>query len=247
MNEMMIFSNPEFGNVRTVMIDDNPWFVGIDVATALGYQNGSRDIQRHVELEDKAEVPFYDGTQTRNIIAINESGLFSLIFSSKLEKAKEFKHWVTSEVLPSIRKTGKYEVDRKIDSYQISDPIKRAERWIEEQREKQLLEQKIQEQQPKADYFDSLVDNRLLTTFRDTAKEFHMSPKALTDWLVTNKYVYRDKRNMLKPYETYRKSGLFQMKDFSTPYGFSNVQTYITVKGKETFRLLLQGQGVIPL
>lgn len=247
MNEMMIFSNPEFGNVRTVMIDNNPWFVGIDVATALGYQNGSRDIQRHVELEDKAEVPFYDGTQTRNIIAINESGLFSLIFSSKLEKAKEFKHWVTSEVLPSIRKTGKYEVDRKIDSYQISDPIKRAERWIEEQREKQLLEQKIQEQQPKADYFDSLVDNRLLTTFRDTAKEFHMSPKALTDWLVTNKYVYRDKRNMLKPYEAYRKSGLFQMKDFSTPYGFSNVQTYITVKGKETFRLLLQGQGVIPV
>nr|DAG68149.1 MAG TPA: hypothetical protein [Bacteriophage sp.] len=229
------------------MIDNNPWFVGIDVATALGYQNGSRDIQRHVELEDKAEVPFYDGTQTRNIIAINESGLFSLIFSSKLEKAKEFKHWVTSEVLPSIRKTGKYEVDRKIDSYQISDPIKRAERWIEEQREKQLLEQKIQEQQPKADYFDSLVDNRLLTMFRDTAKEFHMSPKALTDWLVTNKYVYRDKRNMLKPYETYRKSGLFQMKDFSTPYGFSNVQTYITVKGKETFRLLLQGQGVIPV
>nr|DAG73360.1 MAG TPA: repressor domain protein [Caudoviricetes sp.] len=247
MNEMMIFSNPEFGNVRTVMIDNNPWFVGIDVATALGYQNGSRDIQRHVELEDKAEVPFYDGTQTRNIIAINESGLFSLIFSSKLEKAKEFKHWVTSEVLPSIRKTGKYEVDRKIDSYQISDPIKRAERWIEEQREKQLLEQKVQEQKPKADYFDSLVDNRLLTTFRDTAKEFHMSPKALTDWLVTNKYVYRDKRNMLKPYETYRKSGLFQMKDFSTPYGFSNVQTYITVKGKETFRLLLQGQGVIPV
>lgn len=247
MNEMMIFSNPEFGNVRTVMIDNNPWFVGIDVATALGYQNGSRDIQRHVELEDKAEVPFYDGTQTRNIIAINESGLFSLIFSSKLEKAKEFKHWVTSEVLPSIRKTGKYEVDRKIDSYQISDPIKRAERWIEEQREKQLLEQKVQEQKPKADYFDSLVDNRLLTTFRDTAKEFHMSPKALTDWLVTNKYVYRDKHNMLKPYETYRKSGLFQMKDFLTPYGFSNVQTYITVKGKETFRLLLQGQGVIPL
>ena len=229
------------------MIDNNPWFVGIDVATALGYQNGSRDIQRHVELEDKAEVPFYDGTQTRNIIAINESGLFSLIFSSKLEKAKEFKHWVTSEVLPSIRKTGKYEVDRKIDSYQISDPIKRAERWIEEQREKQLLEQKVQEQKPKADYFDSLVDNRLLTTFRDTAKEFHMSPKALTDWLVTNKYVYRDKRNILKPYETYRKSGLFQMKDFSTPYGFSNVQTYITAKGKETFRLLLQGQGVIPV
>ena len=247
MNEMMIFSNPEFGSVRTVTINGVPWFVGIDVATALGYQNGSRDIQRHVELEDKAEVPFYDGAQTRNIIAINESGLFSLIFSSKLEKAKEFKHWVTSEVLPSIRKTGKYEVDRKIDSYQIADPIERAKRWIEEQQEKQLLEQKVQEQKPKAEYFDSLVDNRLLTTFRDAAKEFHMPPKAFTKWLSDNGYIYRDRHNIIKPYEQHRKSGLFQMKDFSTPYGYSNVQTYITVKGKETFRLLLQGQGIIPV
>lgn len=247
MNRMMIFSNPEFGNVRTVTIDGNPWFVGIDVATALGYQNGSRDIQRHVEKKDKAEVPFYDGNQTRNIIAINESGLYSLIFCSKLEKAKDFKRWVTAEVLPSIRKTGKYEVGQKIDSYQISDPIKRAERWIEEQREKQLLEQKVREQKPKADYFDSLVDSKLLTTFRDTAKEFHMSPKSFTQWLIDNKYIYRDKQKMLKPYEQHRKSGLFQMKDFSTPFGYSNVQTYITVKGKETFRLLLQGQGAIPV
>lgn len=88
MNEMMIFSNPEFGNVRTVTIDGDPWFVGIDVATALGYQNGSRDIQRHVEKEDKAEVPFYDGNQTRNIIAINESGLYSLFFVASLKKQK---------------------------------------------------------------------------------------------------------------------------------------------------------------
>lgn len=247
MNEMMIFSNPEFGNVRTVMVNGNPWFVGIDIATALGYQNGSRDIQRHVDREDKIEVPFYDGTQTRNIIAINESGLYSLIFCSKLEKAKEFKHWVTADVLPSIRKTGKYEIKHKQDSYQVDDPIERAKRWIEEQQEKQLLEQKVKEQKPKADYFDSLVDSRLLTTFRDAAKEFHIPPKSFTKWLVDNKYIYRDKHNMLKPYEHHRKAGLFQMKDFSTPFGYSNVQTYITVKGKETFRLLLQGQGVIPV
>lgn len=174
-------------------------------------------------------------------------GFIRWFFCSKLEKAKDFKRWVTAEVLPSIRKTGKYEVGQKIDSYQISDPIKRAERWIEEQREKQLLEQKVREQKPKADYFDSLVDSKLLTTFRDTAKEFHMSPKSFTQWLIDNKYIYRDKQKMLKPYEQHRKSGLFQMKDFSTPFGYSNVQTYITVKGKETFRLLLQGQGAIPV
>lgn len=78
------------------------------------------------------------------MIVINESGLYDMIFDSRLPKAKEFRHWVTSDVIPSIRKTGKYEVGQKQDSYQISDPIKRAERWIEEQREKQLLEQKIQ-------------------------------------------------------------------------------------------------------
>ncbi len=149
------------------------------------------------------------------------------------------------EVLPSIARTGKYEVSTKQDSYQIEDPIERAKRWIEEQQEKQQLETKVKEQKPKADYFDSLVDNRLLTTFRDTAKEFHIPPKAFTKWLAENGYIYRDRHNIIKPYESYRKAGLFQMKDFSTPFGYSNVQTYITVKGKETFRLLLQGQGVI--
>lgn len=241
MNEMMIFSNPEFGNVRTVTIDGNPWFVGNDVAKALGYVKERNAIANHVDKEDalKCSLPSNSGVQ--ETIVINESGLFSLILSSKLDS----KHWVTAEVLPSIRKTGKYEVGQKQDSYQIADPIERAKRWIEEQQEKQLLEQKVQEQKPKAEYFDSLVDNRLLTTFRDAAKEFHMPPKTLTKWLADNGYIYRDRHNIIKPYEQNRKSGLFQMKDFSTPYGYSNVQTYITVKGKETFRLLLRGQGLI--
>lgn len=181
------------------------------------------------------------------MIFIPESDLYRLIMRSQLESAEKFEEWVTAEVLPSIRKTGKYEVDQKQDSYQIADPIERAKRWIEEQQEKQLLEQKVQEQKPKAEYFDSLVDNRLLTTFRDAAKEFHMPPKAFTKWLSDNGYIYRDWHNIIKPYEQHRKSGIFQMKDFSTPYGYSNVQTYITVKGKETFRLLLQGQGIIPV
>lgn len=250
----MIFSNPEFGNVRTTEINGIIYFAGTDVAKALGYSKPQDAISRHCRHSVKhgATVTVSNqytqsGTKVVEMSFIPESDLYRLIMRSQLESAEKFEEWVTADVLPSIRKTGKYEVAPKQDSYQIDDPIERAKRWIEEQREKQLLEQKVQEQKPKADYFDSLVDSRLLTTFRDTAKEFHMSPKALTDWLVTNKYVYRDKRNMLKPYETYRKSGLFQMKDFSTPYGFSNVQTYITVKGKETFRLLLQGQGIIPV
>ena len=247
MNGMMIFSNPEFGNVRTVTIDGNPWFVGNDVAKALGYVKERNAIANHVDKEDALKCGLPSNSGVQETIVINESGLFSLILSSKLDSAKRFKRWVTAEVLPSIRKTGKYEVGQKQDSYQIADPIERAKRWIEEQQEKQLLEQKVQEQKPKAEYFDSLVDNRLLTTFRDAAKEFHMPPKTFTKWLSDNGYIYRDRHNIIKPYEQHRKSGLFQMKDFSTPYGYSNVQTYITVKGKETFRLLLQGQGIIPV
>ena len=113
MNEIKIFKNDEFGEVRTLVINNEPWFVGKDVANILGYQNGSRDINRHVDEEDKHKTMVFDGNQDKETIIINESGLYSLILSSKLPKAKEFKHWVTSEVLPSIRKTGGYIADQE--------------------------------------------------------------------------------------------------------------------------------------
>lgn len=106
-----IFDNPSFGRIRTVAIDGEPYFVGKDVAMALEYQNGSRDIKRHVDKEDRTKTMIFDGNQNKETIIINESGLYSLILSSKLPKAKEFKRWVTAEVLPSIRKTGGYGLD----------------------------------------------------------------------------------------------------------------------------------------
>ena len=106
--EIQVFENSEFGKVRTARIDNEPYFVGIDVANILEYQNGSRDINRHVDNEDRKTISMFDGKQNRNQIVINESGLYSLIFGSKLPSAKKFKHWVTSEVLPSIRKNGSY-------------------------------------------------------------------------------------------------------------------------------------------
>lgn len=108
MNGLTVFKNEKFGAVRTMEINGEVWFVGKDVADCLEYQNGSRDINRHVEAEDRRVVPLFDGKQKRDSIIINESGLYSLILGSKLESAKEFKRWVTSEVLPSIRKTGEY-------------------------------------------------------------------------------------------------------------------------------------------
>ena len=116
MKDLMIFENVEFGQMRTVTINDEPWFVGKDVATALGYAKARNAILSHVLEEDKKDAPIQGtpgGTQTMTII--NESGLYALIFGSKVESAKKFKHWVTSEVLPSLRKTGSYKIQEELD------------------------------------------------------------------------------------------------------------------------------------
>lgn len=106
--EIVLFNNPDFGQIRTMMIDGEPWFVGKDVASILGYTNTAKAIRDHVDNEDKLTERIVLSGQNREVIFINESGLYSLILSSKLPTAKQFKHWVTSEVLPSIRKTGSY-------------------------------------------------------------------------------------------------------------------------------------------
>lgn len=109
MNELQIFNSDEFGEIRTVTIDNEPWFVGKDVATALGYKNTADAIGKHVDVDDKLLSQIAIAGQRRDVAVINESGVYALIFGSKLESAKRFKHWVTAEVLPSIRKTGSYQ------------------------------------------------------------------------------------------------------------------------------------------
>lgn len=137
--------NFDYTEVRTLMIEDEPYFVGKDVAKALGYSRPSDAIRDHVDAEDKLMRQFTVSGQNRNMSIINESGLYSLIFSSKLESAKRFKRWVTSEVLPTLRKTGRYIVNTtngnngRMDSYMIEDPVERAYAWIEEQKDKVSL------------------------------------------------------------------------------------------------------------
>ena len=109
MNELLIFNSEEFGDIRTVTIDNEPWFVGKDVATALGYKNTADAIGKHIDTDDKLTSQIAIAGQRRDVVVINESGLYALIFGSKLDSAKRFKHWVTSEVLPTIRKTGSYQ------------------------------------------------------------------------------------------------------------------------------------------
>lgn len=131
MNELQVFTNPEFGQVRTLTIEEEPWFVGKDVAVALGYENHRKALSDHVDPEDKLQG---DGVTIRDPMGreqhptvINESGLYALIFGSKLESAKRFKHWVTHEVLPAIRKTGSYSIIPKARALTTDDYMKAAQ------------------------------------------------------------------------------------------------------------------------
>lgn len=131
MNELQVFTNPEFGQVRTLTIEEEPWFVGKDVAVALGYANTKDAICTHVDYEDKQIIQRSENTTfeipNRGMTIINESGLYGLIFGSKLESAKRFKHWVTHEVLPAIRKTGAYSIVSKARALTTDDYMKAAQ------------------------------------------------------------------------------------------------------------------------
>lgn len=248
MNDLQIFNHPDFGEVRTVTIDDEPWFVGKDVALVLGYQNPSKAILDHVDAEDKLNNDSLLSLGQRGGWLINESGLYSLILSSKLPGAKEFKRWVTSEILPSIRKHGAYMTPETLQAailnpdtmIQLCQQLKNEQ---EKNRELSVTNSRLtvenQIMQPKAEYFDELVDRNLLTNFRETAKELECKPRKFVEFLIERKYIYRDKRGKLLPYEN-KNDGLFVIREcFNEKTQWSGTQTMVTPKGRETFRLLL--------
>lgn len=251
MNELKIFQNPEFGAVRTIIIDEEIWFVGNDVARALEYKDLYSSMRHNVDERDRRVCPVSSTSGTQQTTVINESGLYSLIMGSKLPKAKEFRRWVTSDILPSIARTGSYSVEKKTDSYMINDPVERAKKWIEEQEaHKKEIEEKdkrIAEMLPGDTYFKAVCDSKLLTNFRDAGKELGMSQSQFIGWLKREKYVYSTNSGELRPMEKYRDSGLFQMKSYVNPYnGFSGVQTYLTPKGVQYFKLLIDAKNIIP-
>ena len=242
MEELTVFSNNEFGEVRVVAIDGEPWFVGKDVSDILGYQNGSRDINRHVDNDDRQNYHFGSFESNRGLTIINESGLYSLILSSKLPNAKKFKRWVTSEVLPSIRKNGAYMTEQTLQRA-LEEPdflIELATKLKQEKEKNKLLTVQNEIMKPKAEYFDDLVDRNTLTNFTDTAKEFKIKRKDFIDFLIKDNYIYHDKKGNLKPYAD-KNDGLFEVKEARNDKNkWSGTQTLITPKGRETFRLLLK-------
>lgn len=247
MNELQVFNNEEFGQVRTLTINNEAWFVGKDVAEILGYSNSRDALSKHIDDEDKSNVAIHDGSQNRNMVIINESGLYSLILSSKLESAKKFKHWVTSEVLPSIRKHGAYMTPETLEAAILNPDtmIQLCNALKDEQDKNKTLQTtnsklsvEVQIMQPKADYFDELVDRNLLTNFRETAKQLGIKQNKFISFLLDKKYLYRDQRGRLMPYAN-KNNGLFEIKEtYNEKTDWSGTQTLVTPKGRETFRLL---------
>ena len=244
MTDIQIFNNPQFGEVRAVTIDNEPWFVGKDVAERLGYTNPQKAIRDHVDDEDKGVNEMFTPGGKQQVPIINESGLYSLVLSSKLPTAKAFKRWITSEVIPSIRKNGGYinGQDQLSPEELMARALVVAQQTLAD-RERRISELTVTNQimQPKAEYFDQIVDRNLLTNFRETAKQLGIKEKSFIQFLIDHKYLYRDKRGKLMPYAD-KNNGLFEVKEcFNDKTQWSGTQTLITPKGRETFRLLCQG------
>lgn len=242
MNDLQVFmfDNSE---VRAVLMNNEPWFVLKDLCDILGVQNVT-DVAKRLEEDERTRLNLGRQGETN---MVNESGLYTVILRSDKPQAKRFRKWVTSEVLPTIRKHGAYMTNQTLEQALTSPDflIKLATELKEEQERRKALEIRnsalLVENQimiPKADYFDELVDRNLLTNIRETAKELKVKEKEFISLLSEKKYLYRDKRGRLMPYAE-KNNGLFEIKEcFNESTGWKGTQTLITPKGRETFRTL---------
>lgn len=230
MNELKLF-NFESHEVRTLLIENEPWFVGKDVSDTLGYQNGSRDINRHVDEEDRIKTMIFDGNQNKETIVINESGVYALIFGSKLPSAKKFKHWVTSEVLPQIRKTGSYKMPRT-----YAEALRGLADQAE-QNEKLQLENKTMK--PKALFADAVNDSETDILIGDLAKLIKQNghdigQKRLFAWMRDKGYLIKSGSSKNMPTQRAMQLGLYRVKErtINNPDGSVRITKTTKVTGK---------------
>lgn len=225
MNEIQIFNNPEFGEVRTVNINNEPWFVGKDIAQILGYVNPRKALLDHVDEEDKRDgVTIRDSIgREQNPTVINESGLYSLVLSSKLPTAKRFKRWVTSEVLPTIRKHGAYMTAETLENALLSPDylIKIATRLKEEQTARLKAEATIEAQKPKVLFADAVASSKTSILVRDLAKllssnGLEIGQNRLFALLRKQGYlIQKEGSDYNMPTQRAMKMGLFEIKEWS--------------------------------
>ena len=240
MDNIKIFENSEFGEIRTVTVDNEVWFVGKDIADILKYQNGSRDINRHVDEEDRRKEMIFDGKQNKETTIINESGMYSLILSSKLPSAKRFKHWVTSEVLPSIRKNGGYINNQEnLTSEQIlANAVLVAQNVIAEK------DKQIERMKPKEIFADAVSASETSILVGELAKILKQNgidtgEKRLFAWMKENGYLMsRVGSDKNIPTQKSMNLGLFEIKEtiVSTNHGSKVKKTpKVTGKGQQYF------------
>ena len=239
MNELQVFNNDEFGSIRTVIIENEPWFVGKDVAKILGYTNPSKALSDHVDTEDKLNNETLLSLGQRGGWLINESGLYSLILSSKLPSAKKFKRWVTSEVLPAIRKTGSYNLP------DFSNPAEAARAWAKEYEEKQKALAQVTEMKPKAEFYDDVTGSTDTIDIGSVAKVLNipnMGRNKLFSFLREKKVL--NKRN--EPYQEYVDKGYFRQIETSWEHNGTthiNLKTVVFQKGVDYIRQLALKKG----
>lgn len=258
-NNLQIFENSEFGKVRTVIVNDEPYLVGKDVATILGYKNTRDAILRHVDDEDKVVVKHDSPSGVQDMVVINESGLYSMTLSSKLEGAKKFKKWVTKDVLPSVRKHGVYATNDFVEQA-LNDPdfaISMLQKLKQERKEKALLEQKVESQnkqievmKPKASYYDAVLNSKGLVSITEIAKDYGMGGKTLNKILHDKKVQYKVNDTWVL-YSDYAKKGYTGTKtatfDSSEGVTYSRESTYWTQKGRLFIYELLKKDGKLPI
>ena len=258
MNELKIFENEQFGKIRTVEIDSTPYFVGKDVAEALGYAKPENAISAHVDEDDKTTT-LIQGTGSNyksKAVIINESGVYALVFGSKLPKAKEFKHWVTSEVLPAIRKHGVYAVDEVLEN---PDMLISALQALKEEKAKAkrlsetiaVQEQQISELKPKASYYDVVLNCKDLVSVTEIAKDYGKSGKWLNEKLHELGIQFKQGGKIWLLYQKYAQRGYTSTKT-QTYNGndgevHTKVHTYWTQKGRLFIYDKLKAEGILPI
>lgn len=259
MNELQIFNSPEFGQVRTVTIAGEPWFVAKDVATALGYSNTRDAIAKHVDDDDKNTVVIRDGKGNPNQTVINESGLYSLVLSSKLPTAKKFKHWITSEVLPAIRRHGAYMTPEKIEEALLNpDTLIRLATELKAEREARKhaeleaasAKQVIGELKPKADYTDRILSSKGTVTTTAIAKDYGMSATGFNKLLHELHVIYKIGKQWFL-YAKYQAKGYTHSKTFDFVHTDGkpdcNMQTEWTQKGRLFLYEFLKSHDILPM
>lgn len=220
-NELKIFENPEFGQVRTVMQEGDPWFVGADVCNALGFTNPRKAIHDHVDAEDKGVTKCYTPGGKQTLSIINESGVYALVFGSKLESAKRFKHWITSEVLPSVRKHGAYMTDEVLKRTLMEpDTIIQIAMQLKQEKEARLrLEAEARENEPKVFFAEGVSRSSTCLTVGEMSKILrqngvNVGQNRLFDWLRRDGYLMRKQGTQNNvPTQRAMEMGLFRVKE----------------------------------